>query len=180
MLFFLVLVLAGVFFFLGLDQGEAVGQRDLVVIRVDFRECEEAMAVAAILHEGGLERGLHARHLGEVDIALQLAARGAFEVEFLDAVPLDDDHAGLFGVGGIDEHLAAHVSIPLRRHGKPPRFSAPVRRRPWDIEMLLRDRGIERPPADGYEDATGARLDRSSCSALVVAWVMPKIVLVFR
>ncbi len=42
--------------FLGLDQCLPVGDRDLVVIGMDFAEGEEAVAVAAIFDEGGLEQ----------------------------------------------------------------------------------------------------------------------------
>ena len=41
--------------FVGLDQRQTVGDRDLVVIGVDFAEGEEAVAVAAIFDEGGLQ-----------------------------------------------------------------------------------------------------------------------------
>ena len=99
------------------------------------------MAVAAILDEGRLERGLHACHLGEVDVALQLAAGGTFEVEFFDAVALENDDAGLFGMAGIDEHLAAHGSIPLRRHAGAGGLSAPVRRCRLVLGVLLREKG---------------------------------------
>lgn len=43
--------------FLGLDQRLPIRDRNLVVIGMDFAEGEEAVAVAAIFDEGGLERG---------------------------------------------------------------------------------------------------------------------------
>ncbi len=36
------------------DQGLPVGDRDLVVIRMDFRKCQKAVAVAAIVDKGRL------------------------------------------------------------------------------------------------------------------------------
>ena len=66
-----------------LDERLTVGDRDLVVVGMDFVEGEEAVPVAAVLDEGRLQRRLHARHLGEVDIAPQQLAGGGFEVEFL-------------------------------------------------------------------------------------------------
>src|SRR6185437_10797690 len=57
---------------IGFDQCLPVGDRDLIVIGMDFAEGEEAVAVAAIFDEGGLQRRLHARDLGEIDIAAQL------------------------------------------------------------------------------------------------------------
>ncbi|MDH2348012.1 hypothetical protein [Bradyrhizobium sp. SSUT77] len=53
---------------LGFDQCLPVGNRDLVVIGMDFAEGEEAVAVAAIFDEGGLERGFDPGDLGEVDV----------------------------------------------------------------------------------------------------------------
>ena len=63
--------------FLGLEREQAlpVGNRDLVVVWVDFPECEEAVPAAAIFNEGGLQRGFNPHHFGEVDIAFQLPLR---------------------------------------------------------------------------------------------------------
>jgi len=53
----------------GFDQRLAVGDRNLVIVGVDFAEGQEAVAIAAIFDEGGLQRRFHAGDLGEVDIA---------------------------------------------------------------------------------------------------------------
>ncbi|CAO4144693.1 hypothetical protein LPLAFNJD_LOCUS1754 [Methylorubrum aminovorans] len=90
---------------LGLDQREAVGHRDLVVVGVDLVEGEEAVAVAAVLDEGRLERGLHAGDLGEIDVAPQRPAVGRLEIKFLDPRALDCDDPGLLRMHRIDEHL---------------------------------------------------------------------------
>src|SRR5690606_22898209 len=58
----------GVFLGLFAQQGFAVGDRDLVIVGVDLVEGQEAVAVAAILHEGRLKARLYARDLGEIDI----------------------------------------------------------------------------------------------------------------
>ncbi|WP_283811674.1 hypothetical protein [Bradyrhizobium sp. UNPF46] len=94
---------------LGLDQRLPVGDRDLVVIGMDFAEGEEAVAVAAIFDEGGLERGFDPCDLGEVDIPAQLLALRGLEVKLFDAIAADHDDPGLFRVGGIDQHLVGHV-----------------------------------------------------------------------
>ncbi|MDN5001964.1 hypothetical protein ACFQZO_13810 [Bradyrhizobium sp. GCM10027634] len=93
----------------GLDQSLPVGDRDLVVVGMDFAEGEEAMAVAAIFNEGGLERGFDPGDLGEVDIPAQLLALCGLEVKLFDAIAADHDDPGLFRVGGIDQHLVGHV-----------------------------------------------------------------------
>ncbi|MDI2073645.1 MULTISPECIES: hypothetical protein [Bradyrhizobium] len=95
--------------FLGLDQCLPVGDRDLVVVGMDFAEGEEAVAVAAIFDKGGLERGLHPGDLGEVDIPAQLLALGGLEIKLFDAIAADHDDPGLLRVGGIDQHLVGHV-----------------------------------------------------------------------
>ena len=68
------------------DQSLPVGDRDLVVVRVNFRERQEAVAVAAVVDEGRLQRRFNARNFGEVDITAKLFAVGTLEVELLDAI----------------------------------------------------------------------------------------------
>jgi len=92
----------------GFDQRLTVGDRDLVVVGMDFAEGQEAVPVAAILDEGGLQRRLYARDLGEVNVAAQLLALGSLEIKLFDAIAADHDDPGLFRVGGIDQHLVGH------------------------------------------------------------------------
>jgi hypothetical protein len=93
---------------IGLDQRLTVGDRDLIVVRVDFAERQEAVAVAAIFDERRLQRRFYARDLGEVDIAAELLALGGLEIKFFDAVAADHNDPGLFRVGGVDQHLVGH------------------------------------------------------------------------
>ena len=118
---------AVLFFFLGAGKGTlffqqryAVGNRDLVVIRVDFRKGQKAMAVSAIIHEGRLQRRLDPRYLCEVDIPRKLAFVDGFKIEFLNFVSVDHDHPSFLGVGGIDKHLPDH-DIPMNRPDDPAR-----------------------------------------------------------
>ena len=67
------------------DQRLPVGDRDLVVVGMDFGEGEEAMAVAAVIDEGRLQRRLDPRNLGQIDVAAKLLAAGGLEIKFLDA-----------------------------------------------------------------------------------------------
>ena len=96
--------------FVGLDQRLTVGDRNLIIVGMDFAEGQEAMAIAAILDEGRLQRRLYARDLGEVDIAAQLFALGSFEIKFLDAIAADHNDPGLFRVGSIDQHFVGHFA----------------------------------------------------------------------
>jgi len=95
--------------FFRLDQGLTVGDRDLIVVRVNFAEGEKAMAVATILDEGGLQGRFYSRDLGEIDVAAQLFALGSLEIKFLNAVAADNNDPGLFRVGSIDQHLVGHI-----------------------------------------------------------------------
>ena len=90
------------------DQRLPVGDRDLVVVGMDFAEGQEAVAVAAVVDERRLQRRLDARHLGQIDIAAKLFAVGRLEVEFLDTVAAQNDHPGLLRMGRIDEHFVGH------------------------------------------------------------------------
>ena len=94
--------------FVGFDQRLTVGDRNLIVVRMNFAEGQEAVAVAAIFDEGGLERGLYPRDLGEVDVAAQLLALGGLKIKFFDAIAADYNDPGLFRVGGIDQHFVGH------------------------------------------------------------------------
>ena len=93
---------------IGLDQRLTVGDRDLIVVRVDFAERQEAVAVAAIFDERRLQRRLYARDLGEIDIATQLLALGGLEIKLFDAIAADHNDPGLFRVGGVDQHFVGH------------------------------------------------------------------------
>src|SRR5438552_2322954 len=81
---------------------------------MDFREGEEAVAVATVFDERRLQRRLDADHLGEVDVALQRLARRRLEIELFKSCTVDDDHPCLFGVARIDEHAPCHGSLPRR------------------------------------------------------------------
>ncbi len=52
----------------------AVGDRDLVVVGVDFVEGQEAVTITAVFDESRLQRRFDAGHLGEVDISAKLFA----------------------------------------------------------------------------------------------------------
>jgi hypothetical protein len=91
-----------------LDQGLAIGDRDLIIVRMDFAEGEKAVTVAAILDEGSLQGWLYACDFGEVDIAAQLFALSGLEIKLFDAIAADHDDPGLFRVGGIDQHFVGH------------------------------------------------------------------------
>ena len=94
--------------FVRLDQRLAIGDGNLIIVRMDFAESQKAVAVAAVFDEGCLQRRLYARDLGEVDVAAQLLALSGLEIKLFDAIAADHNNPGLFGVGGIDQHFVGH------------------------------------------------------------------------
>jgi hypothetical protein len=93
---------------IGFDQRLTIGDRDLIIVGMDFAEGQEAMAVAAILDEGRLQRRFYARDLGEIDVSTKLFALGGLEVKLFDTIAADHNDPGLFRVGGIDQHFVGH------------------------------------------------------------------------
>src|SRR5690606_21385196 len=71
---------------LGLHQRLPVGERDLIVVGMDFRKGEEAVPIAAVIDERGLQRGFDPRHLCQVNVAADLLLVLGLEIEFFDAV----------------------------------------------------------------------------------------------
>jgi hypothetical protein len=93
------------------EQRLTVGNRDLVVVRMDFVEGEKAVAIAAVIDEGRLQRRFDARDLGEVDVAAQEFAGGGLEVELFYAARPEHHDPGFLRVGGIDKHLVVRHGI---------------------------------------------------------------------
>ncbi|MNL21705.1 hypothetical protein D3C87_1430080 [compost metagenome] len=94
------------------QQRFAVGDRDLVIVGVNFAEGEEAVAIAAIFDKRRLQGRLNARDLGEVNVAPQLAAGRRFEVELVEPVTRCDDNPCFFRVDGIHQHsLGSHNEL---------------------------------------------------------------------
>ena len=136
---------------------------------MDFRERQEAVAVAAVIDEGRLQRRLDARDLGEIDVAAKLLAVGGLEVEFLDAVAAQHDHPGLLRMGRVDEHFVGHWKSHLGRRQERARTwrrgraGAPAR-------LGLKEGGRAFPRRAG---GAGARRDaKSSLAAERVEWLL--------
>ena len=92
----------------GVLKETAIRDRDLIIIRVDFVEGEEAVPVAAIFDESGLKGGLYARDAGEVDIAAQRLSGREFEIEIFNASVFQNADPNLFRVGRVDQHVSFH------------------------------------------------------------------------
>ena len=91
-----------------------VSHRDLVIIRMNFAECEEAMAIAAVFNKRCLQRRLDARYFCQIDVAAQRFASGILIVEFFYTAISQYHHPRFLRVGGIDEHLVGFAVHFLR------------------------------------------------------------------
>ena len=90
------------------DQRLPIGNRNLVVIRVNFTEGQKAVAITAVVHKGGLQRRLYASDFGQIDIAAQLLTASGFKVEFLHSLTTQNDNPSLLRMSRVDEHLVGH------------------------------------------------------------------------
>ena len=96
------------------DQGLAISDWDLVIVGMDFREGQEAMAIPAVIDERRLQRRFDPGHLCEIDISLELLVLSGLEIKLLDPVPRHDRDPGLFPVARIDQHTHCHSNISSR------------------------------------------------------------------
>ncbi len=60
--------------------------RDLVIVGMNFAESQEAVAIAAILDKGRLERRLHSGHFSEINISFELLLGERFKIEFFNSI----------------------------------------------------------------------------------------------
>ncbi len=112
---------------LGIEQRLTIAEGDLVIVRMDFREGEEAVPVAAVVDKGGLQRGFDPRYLGKVDVAAQLFLVCGFKIELFNATAAQDDDPGFFRMRRIDKHFVGHERLVGARPGR--RGTARRRRR---------------------------------------------------
>ena len=97
------------FSFLQLDQALPVGDGDLVVIRMNFAECQKAVAIATVFHKSRLQAGFDPHHFGQVYVAFKLAFAGGFYIVFVKPIAVQHHNAGLFRVGAVDQHTFGHA-----------------------------------------------------------------------
>src|SRR5690606_21726262 len=130
----------------GIDAGR-------VVLARDFLERQEAMAVAAVLDEAGLERRFDAGDAPLVDVALLLFPGRDLDVEIVEGLAIDDGHTQLLTLSCVDQHTL-HFSGSFealdRDRGCARRFRASYR---------PRCRGLDRQerPVIGFAGASSHR-----------------------
>ncbi len=92
-----------------LKQRLAIGDRNLIIIWMNFRKGKKAVSIAAVIYKRGLQRRLDAGDLGQVYVTAQRPFVCRFEVELFDAVTSKDHHPSLFRVRSVDYHFVWHV-----------------------------------------------------------------------
>src|SRR5699024_6132149 len=102
-------------------------------------ERQEAVPVAAVIDEGGLEAGLDARYATLVDIGLALFAATRLDVQIMQFLPVDDGHAQLFGLRGVDEN-AFHEKLSWMALDCESRCRAGLQALPWPARARLGSR----------------------------------------
>ena len=115
-----------------------VGDRDLVVVGMDFVEGQEAVAVAAVVDEGCLQRRFDARDLCQINVAAKQFARRRLVIELLYAAVAEHHHPSFLRVGGVDKHLVlVHAGNSCARRVAP---SRPSDSSPAGVKRPLRAR----------------------------------------
>src|SRR5690606_2249733 len=98
----------------------------------DFLEREEAVAFFAVVDEARLQARFDARDHALVDVALARFAPGRFDVDVDELLPVDDGHAQLFRVRGVEQHsLHANDSVCGARAWLRATASEPMRTECW-------------------------------------------------
>ena len=90
--------------FLLVEQRLTVVHRDLIIVRMDFAEGQEAVAVAAEIDEGRLQGRFHPRDFRKIDIAFDLFFECGLDIVFVETVAGCDDNPDLFRVRAIHKH----------------------------------------------------------------------------
>ena len=74
------------------------------VVARDLLHREEAVALRAVIDEGGFQAGFDAGDAAFVDVGFLLFAGGGFDIEIEQLLAIDDGDAQLFGLSRVDQH----------------------------------------------------------------------------
>jgi len=91
----------------------------LEILFGDFLERQKAVAVFAVVHKAGFQRGLDAGHHRFVNIAFALLA--AFDFNFIveQFLPVDNGQSAFFRLSGVDQHPFHDAFLHVLNHHRP-------------------------------------------------------------
>src|SRR3546814_9444491 len=92
----------------------AVGLAFLEITAGVFLGRQKAVALGTVVDEAGFERRLDARDATFVDVAFFLFASRRLDIKILKLLSIDNGHAQLLALRGIDQN-AFHVKSPVMR-----------------------------------------------------------------
>jgi hypothetical protein len=99
------------------QQRLTIRYRNLVIVGMDFAKGQEAVAIASIFDEGGLQRWLDPRYAGEIDISAKLFLILGLEIEFFNPIAASHNDTRFLRVGGVYQHFVEHYIVSSRRRG---------------------------------------------------------------
>src|SRR5690606_31073429 len=148
----------------GVDAGDEV-------VAGDFLQGQEAVALAAVIDEGGLEGGLQPDDAALVDVGLLLFLGGLLDVDVVQVLAIDDRHAQFFGLRGIDQHALHCLGFLTRSNREERRGPRPMqpnrgawRTRSWEELPALLYLGRTRGSATFSVSGGPGPAWRSRCS----------------
>jgi hypothetical protein len=143
----------------GVDAGDEV-------VAGDFLQGQEAVALAAVVDEGGLQGRFQPDDAALVDVGLLLFLRGLLDVDVVQVLAIDDRHAQFFGLRGIDQHALHCLGFLTRSNREERRGPRPIQpaRGAW------RTRTWEELPALQYLGRT-----RGSATFVCVRWARARL-----
>ena len=107
---------------LGIELAVGGGRDDVVGV-------QKAVALGAVLDEGGVEAWLHVGHDPAVDVAPVQAGVGGLDLERLERRSLDDRHADLGLARRVDQHSSTQLDSLTAAGVRPATSPAALRAR---------------------------------------------------
>ena len=75
---------------------------------MNFSESQKAVLVSAVIHKRGLQRRFDSHDFRQINVSFDLFAAAGFEFDVFDFVSVNNDDAGFFGMGVVNQHSFGH------------------------------------------------------------------------
>ena len=76
----------------------------LEVLLGDFLKGEEAVALGAVIHEGGFKAGFYPGDARLINVGFGLNPHAGFNVEIVKLLPINQRNPKFLGLGGVNQH----------------------------------------------------------------------------